>query len=64
MSQTRQPAVRNQLLAALASALQPIDLDFKQVLHRPDRPIEAAYFVESGMVPMLAPLEEGHTVSG
>jgi CRP-like cAMP-binding protein len=69
MSQTRQSAVRNRLLAALppdgfaalAPALQPVELDFKQVLHRPDRPIEAGYFLEGGMVSMLAPLEEGQT---
>ena len=70
MSQPRQSAVRNRLLAALppddfaalAPDLQPVELDFRQVLHRPDRPIEAAYFVEGGMVSMLAPLEEGQTV--
>jgi CRP-like cAMP-binding protein len=70
MSHLQQAAVRNRLLAALppddfaalAPALRPVDLDFKQVLHRPDRPIEAAYFVEAGMVSMLAPLEEGQTV--
>src|SRR5919205_182080 len=66
----QQAAVRNRLLAALppddfaalAPALRPVEMDFKQVLHRPDRPIEAAYFVEAGMVSMLAPLEEGQTV--
>jgi CRP-like cAMP-binding protein len=70
MSQTRQSAVRNRLLAALppdgfaalAPALRLVELDFKQTLHRPDRPIEAAYFVESGMVSMLAPLHEGQTM--
>ena len=70
MSQPRQSAVRNRLLAALppddfaalAPALQPVELEFRRVLHRPDRPIEAAYFVESGMVSMLAPLEEGQTM--
>src|SRR3954449_9344061 len=71
MFQPRQSAVRNWLLAALppddfaalAPALQPVDLDFRQTLHRPDhRPIEAAYFVEGGMVSMLAPLEEGQTM--
>jgi CRP-like cAMP-binding protein len=59
--------VRNRLLAALppsdfaalAPALQPVSLDLKQVLIEPDRPIGAAYFPESGMVSMLAPLESG-----
>ena len=70
MSQLQQSAVRNRLLAALppgdfaalAPALRPVELDFKQTLHRPDRPIEAAYFPEGGMVSMLAPLEEGQTM--
>ena len=70
MSQVQQSAVRNRLLAALppdafaalAPALQPVKLDFKQTLHRPDRPIEAAYFPESGMVSLLTPLEEGQTM--
>src|SRR3954449_13539585 len=64
------PAVRNRLLAALppdgfaalAPALRPVELDFRQILHRPDRPLEAAYFVEGGMVSMLAPLEEGQAM--
>src|SRR3954468_7799011 len=70
MFQPRQSAVRNRLLAALppddfaalAPALRPVDLDFRQTLHRPDRPLEAAYFPERGMVSMLAPLEEGQTM--
>ena len=70
MSQPRQSAVRNRLLAALppddfaalAPALRSVELEFRQVLHRPDRPIEAGYFVENGMVSMLAPLEEGQTM--
>src|SRR3569833_2837631 len=72
MSQPRQSAVRTRLLAALppddfaalAPALRPVELELRQALHRPDRPIEAAYFVEGGMVSMLAPLEEGQTVVG
>jgi CRP-like cAMP-binding protein len=69
MSPIEQSAVRNRLLAALppgdfaalAPALQPVKLGFKQTLHRPDRPIEAAYFPEGGMVSLLTPLEEGQT---
>ena len=69
MSQIERSAVRNRLLAALppdgfaalAPALRPVELDFRQTLHRPDRPIEAAYFVEGGMVSLLTPLEEGQT---
>jgi CRP-like cAMP-binding protein len=70
MSQPRQSAVRNRLLAALppgdfaalAPTLRSVELGFKQTLHRPDRPIEAAYFLGNGMVSMLAPLEEGQAM--
>ena len=63
----RQSAVRNRLLAtlppdafaALAGHLQPVELEFKQVLHEPGRPLRAAYFPEAGMVSMLAQLEDG-----
>jgi len=67
MSQIEHSAVRNQLLAALPSEvfgrlaplLIPVPLELKQSLYVPDAPIEAAYFVESGMVSLLAPLEGG-----
>src|SRR4051794_3645022 len=63
MSQIEQSAVRNRLLAALppddfaalAPALQPVCLDFKQVLYEPGQAIQAVHFVERGMVSMLAP---------
>ena len=69
MSRIEQSAVRNRLLAALppdgfaalAPALRPVELEFKRTLHRPDRPIEAVYFPEGGMVSLLTPLEEGQT---
>ena len=69
MSQLQQQStVRNRLLAALppddfaalAPALQPVCLDFKQVLYEPGQAIQAVHFVERGMVSMLAPLEDGH----
>ena len=67
MSQVRQSAVRNRLLAALppddfallAPSLRPVRLDLKQVLHEPERPIAAAYFPESGMVSLIARMEDG-----
>jgi CRP-like cAMP-binding protein len=70
MAHLRQATVRNQLLAALppdefallAGSLRPLDLDLRQALHEPDRPIELVHFVESGMVSMVAPLEEGQLV--
>jgi CRP-like cAMP-binding protein len=67
MSPIQQSAVRNNLLAALppddfarlAPALLPVRLDLKQTLHEPEQPIEAAYFPESGMVSLIARLEDG-----
>jgi CRP-like cAMP-binding protein len=67
MTQIEQPAVHNRLLASLSSAdftllapaLQPTSLELKQVLYAAHQPIGTAYFLESGIVSMLAPLEEG-----
>ena len=67
MHHLSQSFVRNRLLAALPSddfaqlapALQPVNLELKQVLHAPGEPVEAAYFLESGTISMLAPLEGG-----
>jgi CRP-like cAMP-binding protein len=65
-----QATVRNQLLTALppadfvglAPALEQVELAFKQVLQAPDQPIRHVRFLESGMVSMLAALEEGQAV--
>jgi hypothetical protein len=59
--------VRNHLLAALSpqilSPLLPkfssVDLPVRQVLHAPEAPIEAVYFPQTGMVPLVAGMEEG-----
>ena len=67
MPQINQDAVRNQILAALppeafgllAPLLTPVPLELKQVLYSADEPIKACYFVETGMVSLLAPLEGG-----
>jgi CRP-like cAMP-binding protein len=67
MSQFQQSVVRNQLLASLppdefallASALRSVELNTRQTLHTPDRPIELVYFPERGMVSMVATLEGG-----
>jgi CRP-like cAMP-binding protein len=67
MPPIQQSAVRNGLLAALppddfallAPSLRPVRLDLKQTLHEPERPIEAVYFLEAGMVSLLARLEDG-----
>jgi CRP-like cAMP-binding protein len=67
MPQIEQSAVRNQLLADLppeafgrvAPLLTPVLLELKQVLYTANEPIEAGYFVDSGMVSLLVPLEGG-----
>jgi CRP-like cAMP-binding protein len=60
-------AVRNELLAALPpevlSRLLPrmrsFTLSLRESLIRPETPIEAVYFVESGFVSLVAALEDG-----
>jgi CRP-like cAMP-binding protein len=67
MTQLEQAAVQNHLLAALspddfallAPALKPTKLELKRVLYAVDQPVGTAYFLESGVVSMLAPLEGG-----
>jgi CRP-like cAMP-binding protein len=67
MTKIEQTAVRNRLLAALspddfallAPALKPVNLELKQVLYTVHQPIGTAYFLASGVVSMLAPLEDG-----
>lgn len=67
MSPIEQSTVRNRLLMLLppadferlAPCLDPVDLTIRQCLHFPDEPIEAAYFVESGMGSLLVRLEGG-----
>jgi CRP-like cAMP-binding protein len=61
------PASRNRLLSALPPAslarlwpqLTPVELELREVLHRPEQPISTVYFPETGWCSMLAPLESG-----
>jgi CRP-like cAMP-binding protein len=46
-------------LARLWPLLVPVDLEMRQVLHRPEQPITTIYFPETGWCSMLAPLEDG-----
>lgn len=67
MASVEQSAVRNHLLSLLpsddflrlAGALRPVDLVLRQVLHQPDQPIAAVYFMEAGTASMIAPLGNG-----
>jgi CRP-like cAMP-binding protein len=70
MSRIEQFAIRNRLLASLppadfgrlAASLTPVTLSLKQFLLEADEPIEAAYFIETGMVSYLAYLEGGEAL--
>jgi CRP-like cAMP-binding protein len=70
VSQIKQSAVRNRLLAALppadfqrlSASLTLVSLSLKQTLFEADEPIGAAYFVETGMVSYLAYLENGDAI--
>jgi CRP-like cAMP-binding protein len=65
-----QGSVANHLLTALPSAefarlapaLEAVDLAMHQTLFRAEEEVEAAYFVETGTISMLARLEDGGLV--
>ena len=62
-----QPHVRNRLLGALPPdalaqllpKLTTVEVPLRKVLYRPDTPIDAAYFPETGIISMVALLDEG-----
>jgi CRP-like cAMP-binding protein len=70
VSQIKQSAVRNRLLAALPAAdferlsgsFTLVSLSLKQFLLEADEPIGAAYFIETGMVSYLHYLEGGEAL--
>ncbi|MEG9528862.1 MAG: Crp/Fnr family transcriptional regulator [Hyphomicrobiales bacterium] len=72
MAQPQQSAVRNRLLAALApedfsrlaSQLEPVPLPLHAVLIAPQQPIAQAYFVEEGIVSLVADTCEGRIEVG
>ena len=61
------PAPRNRLLAALPPEdlaqlwlrLEPVQLEFRKVLHAPEEPIAHVYFPETGYVSRLVSMENG-----
>ena len=65
-----QPPVRNGLLAALPPedlarlrrSLRPVELPFDHTLYPADGIVEAVLFVETGMVSLIATLEDGEQV--
>ena len=64
------PAVRNGLLAALPPEdlarlqpqLEPFELPFDQTIYAAGSPVDAAFFLETGMISLLATLEGGEQV--
>jgi CRP-like cAMP-binding protein len=66
----QQASVRNRLLAALPPRdwaglephLEPVELPFDQTIHAADGPVDAVFFVETGMVSLLVTLEGGEQV--
>jgi CRP-like cAMP-binding protein len=70
MSQLQNLPVKNRLLAALPQSeleqllpyLQLVSLEFKQIIYAIAEPIEQVYFVESGVISLLATYEEGGLV--
>jgi len=67
---TQEPHTGNKILAALprkefeqlAAKLKPVELKLGVTLYQPEQKIEHAYFVNSGVVSVLAALEDGATV--
>jgi len=72
MALPQQSAIRNRLLTALdpeafdrlASALEPVPLPLHAVLIAPQQPITQAYFVEDGIVSLVADIREGRIEIG
>ena len=66
----QQASVRNGLLAALSPEdwahlephLEAVELPFDQTIHGAGGPVDAVFFVETGMVSLLVTLEDGEQV--
>ena len=66
----QQSSVRNGLLAALSPEdwprmeprLEAVELPFDQTIHATDGPVDAVFFVETGMVSLLVTLQDGDQV--
>ncbi|MBV1798571.1 Crp/Fnr family transcriptional regulator [Siccirubricoccus sp. G192] len=64
------PSVRNGLLAALSPEdwahlephLERVELPFDQTIHAAGGPVDAVFFVETGMVSLIVTLEDGEQV--
>ena len=70
IAMSTEPQISNKILAALpheemgplAAKLKPVPLPLGEILYMPEQKIEYVYFVNSGVVSLLAALENGATV--
>jgi CRP-like cAMP-binding protein len=66
----QQASVQNRLLAALSAGdwahvephLEAVELPFDQTIHAADGPVDAVFFIETGMISLLVTLEGGEQV--
>ncbi len=49
-------------LETIRPHLQPVELEVKQGIYEPDRPIRQAYFVETGMISVVSIMEDGRSI--
>ena len=49
-------------LESLRPHLQPVELEVKQVIYQPNRPIKDAYFVETGMISVVSIMADGKSI--
>jgi CRP-like cAMP-binding protein len=47
---------------SLRPHLRPVQLEVKQVIYQPNRPIKNAYFVETGMISVVSIMEDGSSI--
>jgi CRP-like cAMP-binding protein len=72
MSSVQQKTVRNRILTALApedfallqQKLEPVQLEFRQIILEPGDPIRHVYFIERGITSVLADASEGRVEIG
>lgn len=70
MSIDKPNSIQNSLLTAIPSQelerllpyLEPVTLEYKQILYLPEQPIDSIYFVNRGMVSLINVMEDGATV--
>jgi CRP-like cAMP-binding protein len=67
MAELQQTSIGNHLLKAMSAAdfallqphLEPVDYELRQLVFRAGEPIEHVHFPESGLISIVADIEEG-----